>query len=157
LRPFYGNFEVSIDDKNRILIPSEIRKVIEPSEDGEAYFGVTGINRKLWLYPEKRYERYALTLQSELAPESDALEFDQLSFAMASRLEPDKQGRVLLPEKLIRKAGLGKEVTVVGMRDHVEVWNRADWDAQEEELDRRRAEIAMRAKQKQAQSAPERL
>jgi len=149
LRPFYGNFEVAIDEKNRMLIPSEIRKVIEPSTDGEALFALTGVNRKLWLFPERAYENHALAMRSELAPEVDMLEFDQLNFGMASRIEPDKQGRILIPEKLLKKAGLGKEVIVIGMRDHVEVWNRLDWASHEEELERRRPEITIKAKQKQ--------
>jgi len=146
----FGEHELSIDDKNRMLVPSEIRKAIDPETDGDAFFLVTGINHKLWLYPEKYYEALALRMQSEMAPEEDMLAFDQLNFAMASRVEWDKQGRILVPDRVLKKSGLGKEITLIGMRDHAEIWNRADWDARIDELDQKRAEIAVRAKQRQA-------
>lgn len=150
MRLLFGNYELTIDDKNRMLVPSEIRKAIDPETDGDAFFLVTGINHKLWLYPEKYYEALALRMQSEMAPEEDMLAFDQLNFAMASRVEWDKQGRILVPERVLKKSGLGKEITLIGMRDHAEIWNRADWDARIDELDQKRAEIAVRAKQRQA-------
>jgi MraZ protein len=150
VRLLFGNYELTIDDKNRMLVPSEIRKAIDPETDGDAFFLVTGINHKLWLYPEKYYEALALRMQSEMAPEEDMLAFDQLNFAMASRVEWDKQGRILVPERVLKKSGLGKEITLIGMRDHAEIWNRADWDARIDELDHKRAEIAVRAKQRQA-------
>ena len=150
MRLLFGNYELTIDDKNRMLVPSEIRKAIDPQTDGDAFFLVTGINHKLWLYPEKYYEALALRMQSEMAPEEDLLAFDQLNFAMASRVEWDKQGRILIPDRVLKKSGLSREVTLIGMRDHAEIWNRADWDARIDELDRKRAEIAVRAKQRQA-------
>jgi MraZ protein len=144
----YGNYELTLDDKNRLLVPSEIRKALDPETDGEAFFLVTGTNDKLWLYPEKYYETLASQIRSEMAPEDDLLAFDQANFAMASKLDWDKQGRILISERILRKAGLGKDVTLLGMRDHVEIWSRADWEKRAEELDQRRTEIAVRAKQR---------
>ncbi|MCC6240960.1 MAG: division/cell wall cluster transcriptional repressor MraZ, partial [Phycisphaerales bacterium] len=86
-------------------------------------------------------------IQQELAPTEDALAFDQMHFAMASRLEWDKQGRVLIPEKTLKRTELGKEITLIGVRDHLELWNRNDWDAHREALLARSAEIALKAKQ----------
>lgn len=147
MRLLFGNYEVAIDEKNRMLIPAEVRKAIDPEIDGQAFYAVTGINGRLWLWPEKHYETLAAGRESQMVPDEDSLAFDQLSFAMASRLEWDKQGRVLLSEKLLRKGGLSREVTIAAARNHLEVWNRADWNAREEELERRRAEIAARVKQ----------
>lgn len=143
----YGEFELTIDDKNRMLIPSEVRRVLIPERDGEAMFLVFGTNRKPWLYPERQYEAMVAQIQQELAPTEDALAFDQMHFAMASRLEWDKQGRVLIPEKTLKRTELGKEITLIGVRDHLELWNRGDWDAHREALLARSAEIALKAKQ----------
>ena len=52
----YGEHELTIDDKNRLLVPAEIRKSLSPERDGEAFFLVIGRNRKPWLYPERYYE-----------------------------------------------------------------------------------------------------
>jgi MraZ protein len=145
VRPLFGNYELTLDEKNRLLVPSEIRKAWNP-EDAESLVIVPGVNRKLWLYTEKFYEVMAAKMESELAPEEDKVLSDQLNFGTAQRVEMDKAGRVLIPEKLVKKGQLQREVTVVGMRDHVEIWNRSEWNAHEEDLENRRAEIAARAK-----------
>ena len=149
LRPLilYGEYELTIDDKNRLLIPSEVRRALDGQRDGEAFFLVVGVNRRPWLYPEKGYEALVARAQQELTPAEDLLAFDQMNFAMASRLEWDKQGRVLMPEKTLRRTSVGKEVTLIGVRDHLELWNRGDWEPHFEQLLARGAEVALKAKQ----------
>jgi MraZ protein len=145
VRPLFGNYELTLDEKNRLLVPSDIRKAWNP-EDAESLVIVPGVNGKLWLYTEKFYEVMAAKMESELAPEEDKVLNDQLNFGTAQRVEMDKSGRVLIPEKLVRKGRLEREVTVLGIRDHVEIWNRGEWNAHEEDLETRRAEITARAK-----------
>jgi MraZ protein len=149
-----GEFELNVDDKNRLLIPSEVRRSINHAEHGEAFFLVMGINRRPWLYPERYYENLVTAAPADLTPEQDLLAFDQLHFALASRVEPDGQGRLLLPQKILRRAGIQKEVTLIGVRDHLEIWNRADWDARYEELEKQAAEIAIAAKRQRLQTRP---
>jgi MraZ protein len=142
----YGEYELSIDDKNRMLIPSEVRRSIDPERDGEAFFLVVGVNRVPWLYPEWYYENLVSRDPGDVTPDEQKLAFDQMNFAMASRLEWDKQGRVLIPDKTLRRTGTGKEVTLIGVRDHLELWNRSDWEARRESLLARSSEIAGLAK-----------
>ena len=142
----FGEYDLNVDDKNRLLIPSEVRSRIKPEEDGEAWFLVIGTDRRPWLYPEKYYEQLVTRVPGDITPAHDLHEFDQMHFALASRLEPDKQGRVVLPDENLKRAGIKKEVTLIGVRDHLELWNRADWEARREELERRGPEIALAAK-----------
>lgn len=136
-----------IDEKNRLLVPADVRKSIDSELNGESFFVIVGINRKPWFYPQRYYEELVFRQAPEITPDEEALAFDQLNFAMAYKLEWDKQGRVLVPDKLLKRTGTAKEVTLIGARDHLELWNRADWDTWSEELERRRAEIALKAKQ----------
>jgi len=53
---------LAVDDKNRLSIPSEIRKSLDPERDGDKFFLVVGVNHRLWLYPDRAYE----TLVSKL-------------------------------------------------------------------------------------------
>jgi MraZ protein len=145
LKLLYGNYELTLDEKNRLLVPSDIRKAWNPDEV-ESLVIVPGVNGKIWLYTANFYEAMAQRMESDFSPEAEEVEYDQLNFATAQRVEMDKQGRILIPEKLVKKGELGREVTVVGMRDHIEIWNRGEWAAREEELEKRRAEIAARAK-----------
>src|SRR5688572_14475512 len=146
MKLLFGNYDLLIDDKNRLSLPAEVRRALDPELDGTAFYAVTGTNGKLWLWPEKQYEQHALGRGSQLAPDENDLMFDQLSFALAARVEWDKQGRMGIPEKVLRKTGLGREVTLAAVRDHLELWDRADWAAWEADLEKRRAEIVARGK-----------
>jgi MraZ protein len=145
----FGEHELTIDDKNRLLIPSQIRKAIHPEDHGEALFFVVGKNKVLWAYPDRYYQDViANQASNDVVPDDDSLEFDQLNYGLADRLEWDKQGRVVLQERTLRRAQLGKEITLIGARNHIELWNRAEWEAHRENLDARRSEIAARIKNK---------
>ena len=122
----YGEYELSIDEKNRLLIPAEIRHKFNPDTDGSAFFIKVGKNKVPWLYPQKYYEEAAQTPPS-LNPTEDNLAMDQFNFAFASLLEWDKQGRVVLPDKILKRTAVGKEVTLIGAKDHLELWSREAW------------------------------
>ena len=134
----YGEYELTIDDKNRMLVPSEVRRSIDPERDGEAFFLVVGVNRIPWLYPERTYEALIARDPAELTPEEDSLAFDQMNFAMASRIEWDKAGRILIPDKTLKRGETGKDVTLIGARNHLELWNRTDWENRRQYLEQRR-------------------
>jgi MraZ protein len=147
-----GEHELTIDDKNRLLIPSDIRKTMNSDRDGDAFFLVLGLNRKPWLYPEKYYEQMVFQAQPDITPGEEQLDFDHMNFALASRLEWDSQGRLLVPDKTLRRTEMSREVTLIGARDHLEIWNRADWEGRREQLLARSADVVIRAKQ--ARQAP---
>ncbi len=143
----FGEYELTIDEKNRLLIPAEVRKAMVPERDGGGLFLIDGINRVPWLYTERYYEQLAMRVGSDLSPQEDLLAYDQLNFALTSRLDLDKQGRVLFPEKSMRRLELGREVTLIGVRDHLELWNRQAWEERRAALLQRSKEVAWRAKQ----------
>src|SRR6266542_1470511 len=89
----FGEYELTIDEKNRIPVPAAIRKVINPELYGEAFFLVFGVNRRPWLYPKQYYEELVTQAPSDMTPGEDLLAFDQMNFAMAIPLEWDQQGR----------------------------------------------------------------
>jgi len=130
----HGEHELTVDEKNRILIPSDIRKSLVTDRDGQAFFLVVGQNRKPWLYTEKYYEQLVSSGEQQLTNSEDVLAFNQIHFAMASRAEWDQQGRILLPQKMLKRTGISRDVTLIGARDHLEIWNRVDWETRFEEL-----------------------
>jgi len=141
-----GEHELTLDEKNRLLVPSEIRRSIPP-EHGESFYMVMGINRIPWLYSERYYEDLVMQVPTEMIPGEDTLAFDQLVFGMASKLAWDKQGRILINERTVKRASLGKEVMLVGVKDHLELWPRDAWEARREELEKRAPDVYARAKQ----------
>ena len=54
--------------------------------------------------------------------------FERISFALASKVELDGQGRLLLNESLQKRAGLKDQITLIGARDHIELWNSESWE-----------------------------
>jgi len=143
----FGEYELTIDDKSRLQIPSEVRRAIKPEQHGTALFIVRGINKRPWIYNEFYWDDLVSKAPQEMTPAFQRLEFDQLHFARASRVEPDKTGRVVLPELLLRRSNIKREVTLTGVRDHLEIWNREDWEAHLEALEAREAEIAMASRE----------
>jgi MraZ protein len=142
---FYDNHDLIID-KHRMLLPSEVRRCIVPERDGEAFFIIVGINKKPWFYTEQRYFEIAQQSEMDNLPGDDELAYVQMMFAQASRQPWDTQWRVGVPEKIRRKTGIGTVVTLAGVKDHLELWNREDWAAHEEELDKVRVEVFKRRK-----------
>jgi len=53
----------------------------------------------------------------------------------------------VLPEPLLRRSNIKRDVTLIGVRDHLELWNREEWDAQRDALEAREAEIAMASRE----------
>ena len=64
----YGQYKLAKDSKNRLLIPAEVRRGMDPEKDGNAFFVVTGDNGRLWLYTEKAYDAMGQERPPELAP-----------------------------------------------------------------------------------------
>lgn len=139
----YGEYELTIDEKNRLLVPADIRRSIGP-EQGESLFMVGGSNGVPWFYPAKYYQDLGEQAPSELTPPDDVILFNQLHFGMTSQLPWDKQGRLQLPAKPLKRCSIGREVTLVGVNDHLQLWNRAAWDEHSDDLLRRQAEIVAR-------------
>lgn len=119
---FTGFYEHLIDTKNRLAIPSKIRGRLNPERDGEGFAVVPGRpSTSLWLYTVRYFEELAGKAEAALIPDEDQLKFDQIFFPLADMSELDSQGRILLPERMIARAGLAREVIICGVRDHLEI------------------------------------
>ena len=127
---FSGEYDLTLDDKSRLMIPAPLRKRINTASHGEGFYLVLSHERRLWLYPDRYYEWLQnMDYEADVIPRKDVLAYDRLVVGSAVPLEADKAGRLVLPEKSRSRVSLGRDVTVVGMRDHLEVWDRAAWNA----------------------------
>jgi MraZ protein len=123
-----GEYEHVIDGKSRVLISNKLRNQIDAEEHGNNFYLVFGANGILCLYPEKYFERIALAAAPSTAAPDETIAFERISFALAGKVELDNQGRLLLNEKLRKRAGLKDQVTLIGVRDHIELWNSENWE-----------------------------
>ncbi len=124
---FVGEFEQTIDGKNRLAIPSGLRSQMDKDKDGAKFVLVLGPDRHLWLYPELYYARLLEELPRSPIPDRETGKFDLL-FGMARVVKPDSQGRVVLPEKTMCRATVTESITLVGKLDHIEIWPRDEWE-----------------------------
>ena len=123
-----GTFELSIDSKNRLSVPFAIRRKLSEQE-GHSFYVVPGRRRgTLALYAEKHYERLMADLPADDALSDEAYAYRQFEYSQSALLDPDSQGRVLIPERLLKRAGLEKEVVLIAVRDHLELWRRDDFE-----------------------------
>ena len=122
-----GEYEHRLDSKNRLFIPTKLRDCIYPDRDGLSFYLVLGRNKILSLYPDQYYRRLAAETAGHLVPSSETADFQRVNFAMASHLELDQHSRVPLPSRMMARAGLGREVVLIGVADHIEVWDAKVW------------------------------
>jgi MraZ protein len=134
-----GEHEHSLDDKNRLTLPAKLRGEFE-----DGVFVTRGLDGCLFAYPRDAWEQMVERIRSldPLAPGSRVMQ--RHFFAGATQGELDKQGRLVLPASLIDHAGLGREVTVAGVYDHLEIWDRAKWREQLQQVEGSAEDVAER-------------
>jgi MraZ protein len=126
-----GEYEHTLDDKNRLTMPAKFRRVFA---DGIVI--TRGMDGCLFGYARPDWERFVGERLERLDPLSkEARQMSRFMFAGAAEAELDRQGRVMVPPALLSHAKLAREVVVAGVRDHVEIWDRAAWRAQLEEVE----------------------
>ena len=154
---FTGEHEHSIDSKQRLAIPSDIRARMDREKLEPAFYLVHGPNGVLWLWPEAPFESMAAAFEQTLLPGEDVLEFDELTFPFARRVEMDAAGRIRLPEDMLATSGLTTSVMILGVRDHLELRDPVQWARQRQEKRSRQGEILLRARQAMSSKSPRQL
>ena len=134
---FIGEYAHTIDAKKRLALPSRFR-----GELGGRVVVTRGLDACLFVYPMKTWEALAEKLGSLPVGEAGTRSFIRLMLAGAVDTDIDSQGRVLLPEYLKEYAGLGKEVTVAGLFDRLEIWDTAKWSAYKADAEKNSGAIA---------------
>jgi MraZ protein len=134
-----GEHEHSLDDKNRLTLPAKLRAAFE---DGVVVS--RGLDGCLYAYPRAEWERLAQRLAERDDLGEDARSMRRYFFSGASQGELDRQGRLVLSPPQIAHAGLEREVTITGVHDHLEIWDRTKWRQQLHELEGSAEDVAER-------------
>lgn len=131
---FFGETAINLDAKGRMAIPTRYREDLEQTCGNRLVLTYSAFDSGcLWLYPEPEWERVREQVMglSTFNPSHRSLQ--RRLVGSASALEPDGNGRLLLPVTLRQVAGLEKHVVLMGMGARFEIWN-------ETVLSQRRAE-----------------
>ena len=122
IRSFCGEYKCSADAKGRLLIPSKLRELFP---EGECMILVRSLDRCINLYTEERWRSFEEKIFA--LPETEARDVRRFFYASMQDVEPDGQGRVLIPAGLREYAGIEKTVVVLGCGDHAEIWDEESW------------------------------
>ena len=116
-----GTYNQSMDPKGRLSFPSKLREAL-----GERFIVTKGIDGCLFVYSIETFEKKAEKIRS--LPMAKARTLQRSFMAWACEAEPDKQGRILIPQALRQAAQLDKEIVVAGVCDRCEIWDKQKWD-----------------------------
>ena len=131
---FRGNFEYQLDDRNRVALPPRFREAF-----ANGAILTPGVERCIEVYTPEGYDRQAEVVDQVPAQSGEGRRLRRAFFGSSFDVQRDGQGRLLLPPKLIDYAGISKDVVVVGSGEWLELWDKAAWDGQEDELQSTRA------------------
>ena len=134
-----GEHEHSLDDKNRLTLPAKLREQL-----GEHVVVSRGLDGCLYVYSQSEWAGLAERVGSLDPFSREARTMQRWFFASGSDAELDKQGRMVIPASLLKSAGIGREVTVAGVNDHLEIWDRTAWREQQQTVEGSAEDVAER-------------
>ena len=136
---FRGVSSINLDAKGRLAVPTRYRAELQESCECQMIVTVAvddrcvGESGCLWLYPLPEWEKLELTISKLPTLNKMAGKLRRFLIGNASECEMDAQGRLLLPEKLRKFAGMEKRIVLVGQLNKFEIWNESAWTDKEQE------------------------
>lgn len=158
MQGFYGSYSRSLDAKGRVMLPSGWRDFLvsrhmREADAGDAPdpkigFWLTSFYGRLVAYMPHDWSVIVESLTSIRFPSRKLSNFKTKVLGLGQFVEPDAQGRMRIPQSLIREAGLAGPVMLVGMLAKFEIWDEAKFDAIEiedvsDELSQQDIEISL--------------
>ncbi|MFB6305444.1 MAG: division/cell wall cluster transcriptional repressor MraZ [Flavobacteriales bacterium] len=127
-----GEYECKLDSKSRFLLPSGLRKQLDPEAE-ERFMLNRGFEGCLVLYPMNEWEKLTEKLkQLNLFKAKNRMFFRQFQKG-AQPLELDGSGRLLIPTKMKKQADIGKTIVLFAYADRIEVWAKEKYEKYMEE------------------------
>ena len=123
-----GEYQHTLDAKGRLFIPAKLRE-----ELGDSFVVTKGLDECLFLYPLDAWK--ALEDKIRQLPMSKSRNLQRFFLSAAADVTVDKQGRIVVPPVLRSHAKLVHDVTIIGVIDRAEIWDRQKWDEYNGHLD----------------------
>ena len=120
---FMGEYNHSLDAKGRLIIPAKFRESL-----GERFVITRSLDTCLCVYDAQAWETFAQRLTELPYNAKEQRELVRFFLSRAAEVEPDKMGRILLPQNLRSAAGIEKDVVLVGVGARIEIWSREIWE-----------------------------
>ena len=132
-----GEYEHGLDSKRRVFLPARLRG------RHNQFILSRGLEGCLSLYTEDSWKRMLSKLQDlPVSNKTQARAFRRLLISGATLADVDGQGRLLVPESLGRYAGIRRDVMIIGMETHIEIWSLEKWNSYRRSAEKEAARIA---------------
>ena len=119
---FLGTHTPRLDDKGRLFLPAKYRDRL-----ASGIVITRGHEKSLVIYPADTFESLAGRALAMPSTNRKARAYTRMLLSGASDQIPDKQGRVSIPLHLREYAGLARDIIIIGVGDHLEVWDTPVW------------------------------
>jgi len=128
-KKFIGQYVQKLDAKHRVVVPRALREAIGDDELRAGLFLTRGLDQCLFLFPASKWDAVAEEIAAADLRGFNARMVQRLFFGDAVQADPDKLGRVRLPERLRQLAGIEGQVLFLGASNRIELWNPQRWAA----------------------------
>lgn len=134
---FVGEYLHAVDLKGRVALPAKFRETLGPR-----FMLARGLDKCLTVYPSEEWVHVLDTVKELPQNQKEVRAYARYLLSGASEVDPDKQGRIVLPQTLREYAGLSRDVYVLGVGNRVEIWDKAAWDKAKLDIGERFSTIA---------------
>jgi len=121
-----GTHRYQLDPKGRMSLPKGFREAFAAGA-----FLTLGFDGCVWAFPAEEWTRRSEEVKSRPLSDAASRALGRMFFGNAEVLDLDSQGRLLVPQRLRAEAGIGREAVVVGVDDHIEIWDGETWERYE--------------------------
>ena len=123
---FYGEYEHTLDRKDRIIVPSKFRGIFH-EHCIEKFYITRGLDRCLFVFPPDEWKAQDKKFKEMPFTKQESRQFNRLYFSGACEVSCDRQGRILLPQYLKDYAAIKTQIMIVGVSDRIEIWALEHW------------------------------
>lgn len=121
---FIGEYQHNLDAKGRIIVPSKFRDELHTT-----FILARGLDNCLTIYSLKQWEKMFEEVDKLPTTKKIARQYIRMLTSTATECTLDSQGRIIIPSFLSKPVNITKECEVIGANDHIEIWDKATWEA----------------------------
>ena len=118
-----GEFECRIDEKNRIIFPSKLKKQLPPAAEGK-FTIINGIDKCLEMYPQNEWDLIVEKINKKDFFNIETRKFIRHYYRGMATAELDSQNRILLPKDQFHHAGIDREIILFAYYNRIEIWDK---------------------------------
>ena len=136
---FFGHYEHSLDEKGRLLLP---RKIKEELKDNSSLYVLKGFEGCLSVYSEAEFLKLCEECEKISFNKKNSRDYLRAVLSSVVELNIDKVNRIQLPKDVLTRFRINRNVIIIGVGDHFEIWDNESYQRYEEEVNSHFEEIA---------------